>query len=117
MSYLLLVIEPTGQRATRSEAEGEEAFAQMLHFADDLKARKLLLGVNSLVSDSTGARVQMRAGQRRVLDGPFAEAKEMVGGYFLVDCATRDEAVAIAAQCPAAAWATIEVREIGPCYL
>ena len=117
MSYLLLVIEPTGQRATRSEAEGEEAFAQMLHFADDLKARKLLLGVNSLVSDSTGARVQMRAGQRRVLDGPFAEAKEMVGGYFLVDCATRDEAVAIAAQCPATAWATIEVREIGPCYV
>ena len=117
MSYLLLIIEPPGQRATRTEAEGKEAFAQMLGFADDLKARKLLLGVNSLVSDSTGARVQMRGGQRRVLDGPFAEAKEMVGGYFLLDCATRDEAVAIAAQCPAAAWATIEVREIGPCYV
>ena len=117
MSYLLLIIEPPGQRATRTEAEGKEAFAQMLGFADDLKARKLLLGVNSLVSDSTGARVQMRGGLRRVLDGPFAEAKEMVGGYFLLDCATRDEAVAIAAQCPAAAWATIEVREIGPCYV
>ena len=59
----------------------------------------------------------MRAGQRRLLDGPFAEAKEMVGGYFLLDCATRDEAVAIAAQCPAAAWATVEVRETGPCYM
>lgn len=117
MSYLLLVIEPPGQRATRSQAEGEEAFTQMLCFADDLKARKLLLGTHSLTGDTTGVRVQMRAGQRRLLDGPFTEAKEMVGGYFLLDCATRDEAVAIAAQCPAAAWATVEVRETGPCYM
>jgi hypothetical protein len=51
-----------------------------------------------------------------VLDGPFAEAKEMVGGFFLLDVATRDEAVAIAGQCPAAEWATVEVRSIGPCY-
>ena len=117
MSYLLLVIEPPGQRATRSQEQGEEAFAQMLRFADDLKARNLLLGTHSLTSDTCGVRVQVRAGQRRLLDGPFAEAKEMVGGYFLLDCATRDEAVAIAAQCPAAAWATVEVRETGPCYV
>ena len=117
MSYLLLVIEPPGQRATRSQEQGEEAFAQMLRFADDLKARNLLLGTNSLTSDTRSVRVQVRAGQRRLLDGPFTEAKEMVGGYFLLDCATRDEAVAIAAQCPAAAWATVEVRETGPCYM
>ena len=117
MSYLLLIIEPPGQRATRSPAEGEEVFAQMLRFADDLKARNLLLGVNSLTSDTSAVRVQARGGQRRLLDGPFAEAKEMVGGYFLLDCATQDEAVAIAAQCPAAEWATVEVRQTGPCYL
>jgi hypothetical protein len=51
-----------------------------------------------------------------VIDGPFAEAKEMVGGFFLVDCETREEAVAIAAQCPAAQWCTVEVRALGPCY-
>jgi hypothetical protein len=51
-----------------------------------------------------------------VLDGPFAEAKEMVGGFFLLDCATREEAVAIARECPAAEWATVEVRATGPCY-
>jgi hypothetical protein len=50
------------------------------------------------------------------MDGPFAEAKEMVGGFFLLDCATREEAVAIAGRCPAAEWATVEVRETGPCY-
>jgi hypothetical protein len=55
-------------------------------------------------------------GRAQVLDGPFAEAKEMVGGFFLLDCATRDEAVAIARECPAAEWATVEVRATGPCY-
>jgi hypothetical protein len=60
--------------------------------------------------------VQVRDGQTRLRDGPFAEAKEMVGGFFLLDCASRDEALAIAAQCPAAQWATVEVRAVGPCY-
>ena len=49
-------------------------------------------------------------------DGPFAEVKEMIGGFFLVDCATRDEALAIARRCPAAQWASVEVRETGPCF-
>ena len=50
------------------------------------------------------------------MDGPFAEAKEMVGGFFLIDCKTRAEAVAIAQACPAAEWCTVEVRGVGPCY-
>ena len=58
----------------------------------------------------------MRSGKARVIDGPFAEAKEMVGGFFLVDVPTREDAVAIARECPAAEWATVEVRETGPCY-
>ena len=59
----------------------------------------------------------MSAGKPQVLDGPFAEAKEMVGGFFLVNCATREQALAIAARCPAAEWATLEVRATGPCFL
>jgi hypothetical protein len=51
-----------------------------------------------------------------VLDGPFAEAKEMVGGFFLLDCKTHEEAVAIATRCPAAEWCTVEVRGTAPCY-
>jgi hypothetical protein len=61
-------------------------------------------------------RVQVRDGRPSLTDGPFAEAKEMVGGYFLLTCKTREEAVAIAAECPAAQWATVEVREFGPCF-
>ena len=86
----------------------------MLRFADDLKERGLLLAAQSLKTEA--ARLQVREGRRALVDGPFAEAKEMVGGYFLLDCATRDEAIAIAAECPAAQWATVEVREFGPCF-
>ena len=117
MPYLLLIHEPQGQRATRSQAEGEVAYARMLEFGSSLKARGLLLAAESLLSqDASAARVQVRGGKPQVLDGPFAEAKEMVGGFFLVDCATRDEALAIAGECPAAAWATVEVRGLGPCF-
>ena len=61
-------------------------------------------------------RLRVRDGKPSVLDGPFTEAKEFVGGFYLLSCGTRDEALALAGQCPAAEWATIEVREIGPCY-
>ncbi|MGT2439563.1 YciI family protein [Bradyrhizobium betae] len=74
-------------------------------------------GRQLLTSEANGVRVQVREGRRDPLDGPFAEAKEMIGGYFLVDCATQDEAIAIAAERPAAAWCTVEVREVGPCAM
>ncbi|QOT79181.1 YciI family protein [Cupriavidus basilensis] len=117
MSYMLLIVEPVGQRAERSPEEGRQAYASMQRFAEGLNERGLLLGVNSLTSQANGVRVQVREGRRDLLDGPFAEAKEMIGGYFLLDCATQDEAIAIAAECPAAAWCTVEVREVGPCFL
>ena len=114
MSYMLLIVEPVGQRAERTEAEGRGLFESMLAFADRLTQRGVLIAAQSL---RTGAsRLQVRNGRQAIVDGPFSEAKEMVGGYFLLDCATRDEAVAIAAECPAAQWATVEVREFGPCF-
>jgi hypothetical protein len=116
MTHMLLILEPPGQRAERGREAGEQAYERMLRFGDELKQRGVLQGVASLASDHKGARVQVRDGQQRLIDGPFAEAKEMIGGYFLLDCATLAEAVAIAAQCPAAEWATVEVRELGPCW-
>jgi len=117
MPYMLLIVEPTGQRQERSEAEGRAVYDRMLRFADELKERGLLLGVESLESQATATRVKVRGGKASVLDGPFAEAKEMIGGFFLINCATREEAVAIAAQCPAAEWCTVEVRNVAPCYV
>ncbi|RYF43749.1 MAG: dehydrogenase [Comamonadaceae bacterium] len=117
MPYMLLIHEPQGQRRTRSQAEGEAVYERMLQFGRDLRARGVLVASESLATpDSNTARVQVSGGKPLVLDGPFAEAKEMVGGFFLVNCATREEAVAIAAGCPAAEWATVEVRSLGPCF-
>lgn len=116
MQYLLLIAEPPGQRLERTPEQGREAYDRMLRFAEELKSQGALLGANSLLSDSEGVRVQVRQGRRRTIDGPFSETKEMIGGYFLVECATRDDAVALAARCPAAAWATVEVRPVGPCW-
>lgn len=115
-NYLLLIKEPHGQRAERSLAEGQAAYDAMLAYAETLKARGVLRGVNSLLGEEQGVQVQVRAGQARLLDGPFTESKEMIGGYFLVECHSRDEAVALARECPAAAWATVEVRATGPCW-
>jgi len=113
---MLLIVEPVGQRATRTEEQGRALYADMMKFGADLEARGLLQASDSLKNVSQAARVQVRDGKRTLTDGPFAEAKEMVGGYFLLNCDTREEAVAIAAECPAAQWATVEVRELGPCF-
>jgi hypothetical protein len=88
----------------------------MLSFSEDLSRRGLLTMSQSLRSEAVAARVTTRGEKPIVRDGPFAEAKEMIGGFFLLTCDTREQAIEIAGQCPAAAWAAIEVRELGPCY-
>ncbi len=117
MSYMLVILEDPAQRATRTRAEGEAVYRRMVEFADTLQRQDKLLAVESLASQDQATRVRVRGGQAQLLDGPFAEAKEMIGGFFLLDCASREEALAIARRCPAAEWATVEVRETAPCYL
>jgi len=117
MNVLLLIHEPHGQRAERTPLQGQQAYGQMLAFAEDLKKQGKLRAVESLAGDERGVRVQVRGGRTRTVDGPFTEAKEMVGGFFLLDCADMDEAKALAERCPAAAWATVEVRPVGPCFM
>jgi hypothetical protein len=117
MAYALLVVEPVGQRQTRSEAEGRAVYDRMVKFSENLKARGLLTISQSLVADTAGARVRSQEGRSVVVDGPFAEAKEMIGGFFLLTCETREQAIALARECPAVEWATIEVRELGPCFV
>lgn len=117
MPHLLLIHEPVGQRATRSELEGRATYERMVRWGEDLKARGLLLAAESLASLDTAARVTAPAGKARVVDGPFAEVKEMIGGFFLVAVDARADAVALAAECPAAEWATVEVRALAPCFM
>ena len=114
MPYMLLIVEPKGQRVERGRSDGEALYQRMLDYSGSLKKRGMLLATNSLKSEAT--RVEKRNGSARVLDGPFTESKEMIGGFFLLDCATYEQALELARECPAAEWATVEVRETGPCY-
>lgn len=114
MSYMLLILEPHGQRADRGREAGEQVYERMLQFGAELQARGQLLASNSLAA--RGSRVQKRDGTLTVTDGPFTESKELIGGFFLLDVPTRAMALEIAARCPAAEWATVEVRGVGPCF-
>jgi hypothetical protein len=116
MSYLLLIHEPVGQRATRTEAEGRAAYAAMVAFGERVAARGQLKAVESLAGLDSAVRITHADGRPQVLDGPFAEAKEMVGGFFLLHNVSRDEAIAWAHACPAAQWCTVEVRALAPCF-
>ncbi len=115
MPHMLLIAEPPGQREERGPVAGAQAYQSMLDFTDELKAAGVLLASSALATPAT--RLQLRDGAPRWVDGPFAEAREMIGGFFLLNCATLAEAKAWAERCPAAAWCQVEVRETGPCYL
>ncbi|MBL8313358.1 MAG: dehydrogenase [Rubrivivax sp.] len=116
MPHMLLIVEPIGQREARGIEGGKLAYEQMLAFAEDLKRAGVLMATSSLATAATRLH-RPQGAPARVLDGPFAEAKEMIGGFFLLDIAAKEDALAWAARCPAAAWATVEVRETGPCFL
>jgi hypothetical protein len=116
MTHVLLMVEPVGQREARTEAEGREAYGRMVRWAESLQRRGVLIAAESLRSPASGSRVQIRAGRTQVIDGPFPESKEMIGGVFLINCATQQEALAIAGECPAAEWLTVEVRAVAACF-
>jgi hypothetical protein len=108
----LLLIEDGGAARTWAPGEYEQAIARMNRFTSELKTRGAYRASDKLHPDSEGARVQIRDGQPFVVNGPFAETKEVVGGFYLIDCADRAEAIAIASECPAASWGTVEVRQV-----
>ena len=116
MGYVLLIVEPAGQRQERTEAEGRELYDRMVNFSADLKARRFSPCAIAHSGQNAAHAFAVEGNRHSVVDGPFSEAKEMIGGFFLLTCETREQAIAIAPECPAAQWATIEVRELGPCF-
>ena len=116
MAFVLLIVEKREDRLTRPKDVGRGLFDQMVRFRDRLQARGVLRACESLKPDVEGVRIEARGGKRTTVDGPFTEAKEFVGGFFLIDVPTLEQALAIASECPAVEWATVEVRETGPCH-
>ena len=110
MKYMLLIY--FDECGSLNETERQECYAESTQLAHDLQASGQYVSANPLHPTSMATSVQVRDGKRLVTDGPFAETREQLGGYFLVDAKNLDEAIAIAAKIPMARKWTVEVRPV-----
>jgi len=112
MQFMLILSEDPQLVAT--EEQRKEAVQRVGEYAMGLLGDGTLKGGSPLHPVTEAKRIRTRDGQRRVLDGPFAESKEVIAGYFLIEAPNIDTAVAIAAACPNAEFGSVEVRENVP---
>jgi hypothetical protein len=112
MQYLMLIYHSETGFEKTSEKDMNAIYQEYGQLREDLLAKGKFVGGNQLTATSTATSVRVRDGKRVVTDGPFAETKEQLGGYFLVNAEDLDEAIAIAARIPSARNGTIEVRPI-----
>lgn len=112
MQYLALIYADEDTWASFSPEEREAGYAEYTRFANDARAAGVLVGGEELDHTSTATTVRVRDGEQLVTDGPFAELKEAIGGYFLLECGSIDEACEWAARIPGAHHGTVEVRPV-----
>ena len=110
--YMLLVYEAELDPAEQAEREREMPLFVELHRS--LREAGLLVGVQRLHSTESATSVRVRDGQPEITDGPFAVTKEVLAGYYVLDCADLDEALRHAARLPMTRWGTVEVRPVMP---
>lgn len=112
MRFMMLMI-PDGYASAAPDAlPSLEAIEAMMKYNEELKKAGVLLALEGLHPPASGARVSFKGGKPTVVDGPFAEVKEVLGGYWIIDVRSRDEAIEWARRCPAGENATIEVRRV-----
>ena len=109
MRYMMLVY--LEERAL-DDQERQDCYAKSIALTHDLRSKGQYLGASPLQPVSTATSVRVRDGRRLVTDGPFAETREQLGGYYLVDAKDLDEALEIAGRIPGAQWGTVEVRPV-----
>jgi hypothetical protein len=112
MRYLLMICTDQNMIAALSPEEGATMLAEYAAFGEEMGRRGVLLGGERLRPTTDATTVRVRDGEVLVADGPFAETKEQVGGYYMVDCRDLDEALEVASKIPGARHGTIEVRPI-----
>jgi hypothetical protein len=114
MQYLLLIYNAEQNWTALSEADRNALMGDYMSFTESIAKSGHYKGGNALQPISTATTVRVRNGKRQAADGPFAETREQLGGYYLVDAANLDEALSIAERIPAAKTGAIEVRPIMP---
>jgi hypothetical protein len=112
MQYILMIYSEEGGWDRLTPAEQEQAMAAYGAYTEALTKARVLAGVNRLQPSSTATTVRLADGKPQVLDGPFADSKEQLGGYFLIDVPDLDAAISWAARCPGASHGVVEVRPL-----
>jgi hypothetical protein len=112
MRFMMLMIPKGYEKAAPGTLPDAEGVARMMKYNESLQKAGVLLALDGLHPPSMGARVSFAGGKPKVTDGPFAEAKEVLGGYWMIQVKSKEEAVEWARRCPASANEVIEVRQV-----
>ena len=112
MRFMMLILPKGYEGAPEGTMPDPKSVEEMMKYNRSLKKAGVLLAVDGLHPPAVGARVSFAGGRSTVSDGPFAEAKEVVGGYWLISVKSREEAIEWARRCPAGDGNTIEVLQV-----
>ena len=112
MQYLLMIAREDAYMTEASPEQREKTMTAFMAYTKSLMEAGLMQGGNALQPSSTATTIRIRDGKTQVLDGPYAEAKEQLAGYYLIEAKDLDTALEWAARCPGAAWGTMEVRPV-----
>jgi hypothetical protein len=112
MRFMMLMMPKGYEKAQPGTMPDARAVAAMMKYNESLQKAGVLLALDGLHPPSMGARVSFSGGKPRVTDGPFAEAKEVVGGYWMIDVRSKEEAIEWASRCPASDDEAIEIRQV-----
>jgi hypothetical protein len=112
MRFMMLMIPKGYESATPGTTPPADGVAAMMKYNRELQEAGVLLALDGLHPPSMGARVSFPAGKAKVTDGPFPEAKEVLGGYWIIDVKSKDEAIEWAKRCPGSPTEVIEIRQV-----
>jgi len=112
MRFMMLMIPKGYESAKPGAVPDAKAVAAMMKYNEDLQKAGVLLALDGLHPPSMGARVSFTGGKPKVTDGPFSEAKEVLGGYWMIQVKSKDEAIEWAKRCPGSDNEVIEVRQV-----
>ncbi len=114
MRYMLLICSDEKIEATVPPAEMAAIVQGHMRFAEELRTSGKMVVGERLRPDADASRIRLKAGERQVIDGPFAETKEVLGGFYLIECASKDEALEWARKIPLRADSFVDVRPVWP---
>ena len=112
MQYLCLIYEAESLMAQRDEQENQQIMTDYFAFTDSIQSSGHYLGGEALMPTETATTIRIRDGQMTTTDGPFAETKEQLGGFYFIEANSLEDAIEVAARIPSAKYGSIEVRPV-----